>query len=190
MFLWGRLALLPPSCCIRSALPSSRRTSRDARSTPALCRTPVRSIPAPRRSRGLNQPKSTIFRRRPRLGLLSSSPFPGNRRLAAARRRRGLEAHNRRRRERTTGTEAHQRPASGTTTASSEPPPSGPIGSFGQTIPAKFSKRNDILDHLPTMAIPLPLSQEQRKQIYDAVMAEKSQPVVGADALELASELS
>jgi len=40
------------------------------------------------------------------------------------------------------------------------------------------------------MAIPLPLTQEQRKQIYDAVMAEKSQPVVGADALELASELS
>ena len=28
--------------------------------------------------------------------------------------------------------------------ASAEPPPSGPIGSFGQTIPAKFSKRNEI----------------------------------------------
>ncbi len=42
--------------------------------------------------------------------------------------------------------------------ATSEPPPSGPIGSFGQTIPAKFSKRNDILDHVPIMAIPLPLS--------------------------------
>ena len=87
----------------------------------------------------------------------------------------------------TTGTGA---PALDTINASSEPPPSGPIGSFGQTIPAKFSKRNDILDHLPTMAIPLPLTQEQRKQIYDAVMAEKSQPVVGADALEPASELS
>ena len=90
----------------------------------------------------------------------------------------------------TTGTGGQQPPASGTINASSEPPPSGPIGSFGQTIPAKYSKRNDILDHLPTMAIPLPLTQEQRKQIYDAVMAEKSQPVVGADALELASELS
>ena len=32
--------------------------------------------------------------------------------------------------------------------------------------------------------------QEQRKQIYDAVMAEKSQPVAGADALKPASELS
>ena len=90
----------------------------------------------------------------------------------------------------TTGTGGQQPPASGTINASSEPPPSGPIGSFGQTIPAKYSKRNDILDHLPTMAIPLPLTQEQRKQIYDAVMAEKSQPVVGADALEPASELS
>jgi hypothetical protein len=74
--------------------------------------------------------------------------------------------------------------------ASAEPPPSGPIGSFGQTIPAKFSRRNDILDHLPTMAIPLPLSDQQRKQIYDAVMADNSQPVAGADALKPASELS
>ncbi len=73
---------------------------------------------------------------------------------------------------------------------STEPPPSGPIGSFGQTIPAKFSKRNDILDHVPTMAIPLPLTDQQRKQIYDAVTAEKTQVVAGADALKPASELS
>ena len=74
--------------------------------------------------------------------------------------------------------------------ASSEPPPSGPIGSVGETIPAKFSRRNDILDRTPIMAWPLPLSDGQRKQIYDAVMAEKSQPVAGADALKPASELS
>ena len=74
--------------------------------------------------------------------------------------------------------------------ASAGPPPSGPIGSFGQTIPAKFSKRNDILDHVPTMALPLPLSDQQRKQIYDAVMAEKSEPVASADALKPSSELS
>jgi len=74
--------------------------------------------------------------------------------------------------------------------ASNEPPPSGPIGSVGQTIPAKFSRRNDILDRTPIMAWPLPLSDGQRKQIYDAVMAEKSQPVAGADALNPASELS
>jgi hypothetical protein len=90
----------------------------------------------------------------------------------------------------TTGAAGQQQPAPGGTGASSEPPPSGPIGSFGQTIPAKFSKRNDILDHVPTVAVPLPLSQEQRKQIYDAVMAEKSQPAAGADTLKPASELS
>jgi hypothetical protein len=73
---------------------------------------------------------------------------------------------------------------------SAEPPPSGPIGSFGQTIPAKFSKRNDTLDRVPTMAIPLPLSDQQRKQIYDAVMADKAQPVADADTLKPASELS
>jgi hypothetical protein len=81
-------------------------------------------------------------------------------------------------------------PASGTINASNEPPPSGPIGSFGQTIPAKFSKRNDLLDNVPIMALPLPLTHEQRKQIYDAVMAEKSQPVEGAASLEPTSELS
>jgi hypothetical protein len=75
-------------------------------------------------------------------------------------------------------------------TAAGEPPPSGPIGSVGETIPAKFSKRNDILDRTPIMALPLPLSDQQRKQIYDAVMADNSQPVAGADALKPASELS
>jgi len=89
----------------------------------------------------------------------------------------------------TTGTGAQGTPPN-TAAASNEPAPSGPIGSFGQTIPAKFSKRNDTLDHVPTMAIPLPLTDEQRKQIYDAVMADNAQPVAGADALKPASELS
>jgi hypothetical protein len=89
----------------------------------------------------------------------------------------------------TTGTGAQGTPPN-TAAASNEPGPSGPIGSFGQTIPAKFSKRNDTLDHVPTMAIPLPLTDEQRKQIYDAVMADNAQPVAGADALKPASELS
>jgi hypothetical protein len=74
--------------------------------------------------------------------------------------------------------------------AAEEPLPSGPIGSFGQTIPAKFSKRNNTLDRTPIMAWPLPLSDQQRLQIFDAVMAESSQPVDGADALKPASELS
>jgi hypothetical protein len=74
--------------------------------------------------------------------------------------------------------------------AGNEPPPSGPIGAVGQTIPAKFSKRNDVLDRTPIMAWPLPLDAEQRKQIFDAVMADKSPAVAGADALKPASELS
>jgi hypothetical protein len=40
------------------------------------------------------------------------------------------------------------------------------------------------------MALPLPLTDEQRKQIFDAVMADKAQPVAGADELKPASELS
>lgn len=90
----------------------------------------------------------------------------------------------------TTGTGAQVQQGTQNTSAANEPPPSGPIGSVGETIPAKFSKRNDVLDHVPIMAIPLPLTDEQRKQIYDAVMADKSQPVAGAEALKPASELS
>jgi Spy/CpxP family protein refolding chaperone len=90
----------------------------------------------------------------------------------------------------TTGSSGNQPPIQNASGASNEPPPSGPIGSFGQTIPAKFSKRNDILDNVPIMATPLRLTDEQRKQIYDAAMAEKSQPVAGADALKPTSELS
>jgi hypothetical protein len=74
--------------------------------------------------------------------------------------------------------------------ASSEPPPSGPIGSVGETLPAKFSERNDILDRTPIMALPLPLSDQQRRQIYEAIMADKTQPDAGADALKPASQLS
>jgi len=93
----------------------------------------------------------------------------------------------------TTGTGTQERREATNTGAAgeiNELPPSGPIGSFGQTIPAKFSKRNDILDRVPIMAIPLPLTDEQLKQIYDAVMAENSQPTAGAEALKPTSELS
>jgi len=38
-----------------------------------------------------------------------------------------------------------------------------------QTVPAKFSKRNAELDGLPTMAFPLPLTDEQRQRIREAV---------------------
>ncbi|HEY6753917.1 MAG TPA: hypothetical protein VI077_04280 [Pseudolabrys sp.] len=74
--------------------------------------------------------------------------------------------------------------------AAGEPPPSGPIGSFGETIPAKFSERNDILDRTPTMALPLPLTDQQRSQILDAILADTSPVAAGADSLKPASELS
>ena len=38
-----------------------------------------------------------------------------------------------------------------------------------QTVPAKFSERNNTLDELPTMAFPLPLTDEQRQRIRAAV---------------------
>jgi hypothetical protein len=69
--------------------------------------------------------------------------------------------------------------------ASTQP---GPIGSTGQTLPAKFSKRNDTLDRLPTMAVPYRLSDEQRRQVWEA--ASKAQPVDGIDKLKPADQLT
>ena len=77
-----------------------------------------------------------------------------------------------------------------TTGAGAPATPPGPIGATLQTMPAKFSKRNDMLDHLPIMAWPLRLSEEQQRQIVQAVMADKAQAVAGADALRPADSLS
>ena len=49
--------------------------------------------------------------------------------------------------------------------------PNKPISSTTQTLPAKFSERNGILDRLPTMAWPLRLNDEDRTKVFDAVMA-------------------
>ena len=68
--------------------------------------------------------------------------------------------------------------------------PAGPIGATIQTMPAKFSKRNDLLDHMPIAAWPLPLNEQQRRQIYEAVMADKSPPAADAAALKPATSLS
>jgi hypothetical protein len=68
--------------------------------------------------------------------------------------------------------------------------PAGPIGATVQTMPAKFSKRNDVLDHMPIAAWPLPLNEEQRRQIYQAVMADKSPAAADAAALKPAASLS
>jgi len=74
--------------------------------------------------------------------------------------------------------------------ASSAAAPSGPIGATGQTMPAKFSQRNDILDHMPIMAWPLSLSDQDRQQIYQAVMADKTPAAADAGTLAPAGELS
>ncbi len=68
--------------------------------------------------------------------------------------------------------------------------PSGPIGATIQTMPAKFSHRNDVLDHMPVMAWPLPLNAQQRQQIYKAVMADNSSPVAEAAKLKPANALA
>jgi hypothetical protein len=78
--------------------------------------------------------------------------------------------------------------ASGASTGPAGPP--GPIGATIQTMPAKFSRRNDLLDHMPMMAWPLPLNAQQRQQIYQAVMADKSPPAADTAALKPASALS
>jgi hypothetical protein len=66
----------------------------------------------------------------------------------------------------------------------------GPIGATLQTMPAKFSQRNDLLDHMPMMAWPLPLNAEQRQQIYQAVMADKSPPAADMAKLKPANVLT
>jgi hypothetical protein len=68
--------------------------------------------------------------------------------------------------------------------------PAGPIGATVQTMPAKFSQRNDLLDHMPMMAWPLPLNQQQRQQIYQAVMADTSPPAAETAKLKPADALS
>lgn len=82
-------------------------------------------------------------------------------------------------------------PPSTTVGAAPAPPPApGPIGSTFQTAPAKVSKRNDVLDRVPISAWPLLLDEGQRRQVYQAVMADKTQPVAGADKLAPATFLS
>jgi hypothetical protein len=47
----------------------------------------------------------------------------------------------------------------------------GPIGATGQTMPAKLSAENDALDKMPIMAHPLPLSDQQKRMVYDSLAA-------------------
>ena len=73
--------------------------------------------------------------------------------------------------------------------ASSAPAAAGPIGATGQTMPAKFSARNDTLDRVPIMALPLGLSDQDRQRIYQAAMADKTPAASDAAQLAPAGEL-
>jgi hypothetical protein len=55
-----------------------------------------------------------------------------------------------------------------------------------QDVPAKFSAKNDADDHLPIMARPLPLTDPQRREIYERVSKTQT-PVVASNA-KLAEE--
>ena len=69
-------------------------------------------------------------------------------------------------------------------------PSQGPIGATTQTMPAKFSERNDILDRVPTMSWLLPLGDAYRQQIYQAVMADKTSAVSDDNKLAPATALN
>jgi len=69
-------------------------------------------------------------------------------------------------------------------------PSQGPIGATTQTMPAKFSQRNDILDRVPTMSWLLPLGDAYRQQIYQAVMADKTSAVSDDNKLAPATALN
>jgi hypothetical protein len=93
------------------------------------------------------------------------------------------------------GETASAAPSSASTTGTASPAaapaaPSGPIGAIGVTMPAKFSQRNETLDRVPIMAVPLPLSDAQLRSIYQAVMADKAPAAGDADKLAPASVLS
>lgn len=65
----------------------------------------------------------------------------------------------------------------------------GPIGATRQTMPEMFSKTNETLDHVPLMAWPLGLSDQERQRIYQAVMADKTAPATDAGNLAATSVL-
>jgi hypothetical protein len=51
----------------------------------------------------------------------------------------------------------------------------------GETVPSKFSEKNAALDKVPTMKMPLPLDDAQRRRIYDVVSG-ANKPVASVDA--------
>ena len=66
----------------------------------------------------------------------------------------------------------------------------GPLGATGQTMPSTISERNDVLDRVPIMAMPNSLSDQDRQQIYQAAMADKTPAATDAAQLAPAGELT
>jgi hypothetical protein len=63
-----------------------------------------------------------------------------------------------------------------TDTSSAMSAPTGPIGSSPETMPAKFNEDVAARDRVPIMARPLPLTDEQKRKIYDSVMSNTQAP--------------
>ena len=57
-----------------------------------------------------------------------------------------------------------------------------PIGAGPGTMPAKFDPNVAARDRIPIMARPVPLSDEQRRRLYDTVMNNASLPVTPTEA--------
>lgn len=86
----------------------------------------------------------------------------------------------------TTGTAPREQAAQ---QAARQTSPNMPIGSTTQTLPAKYSKRNDVLDRVPTMAWPLRLNRQERQKIYELVMADKGKTAADIAGLKPADQL-
>ena len=57
-----------------------------------------------------------------------------------------------------------------------------PIGSGPETTPAKFDENVAARDRIPIMARPLPLTDEQKRQIYSSVMERNDAPATQTTA--------
>ena len=87
-------------------------------------------------------------------------------------------------------------PQGDTQPAGSDPPPAkdgptgtagtsaahAPIGAGPETMPAKFDENIAARDRIPIMARPLPLSDEQKRQIYSSVMNNAQAPTAQTTA--------
>jgi len=91
------------------------------------------------------------------------------------------------------GTETTGTPTAGeqkAVDAAKQTSPNKPIGSTTQTLPAKFSSRNALIDRAPVMALPFKLKDEQLKQIFQAAMNDKDGVAIDGANLKPATQLT